>query len=302
MTVELPGGLRAWRYPVPPEDFKPLEADEATLARYGFPHRPRNRRLLDLWEKTLATPIRILEPRYEIAEGRHRTIAGLSANWSGGQIASAPGQVFSNVLGVWTVPSTYPDPNYNGQSVCSCWIGISDANNHLLQAGVECDVANKPDGRSTYAWWTMFPSPEIPINVPVSPGDSILCAIGAAPPSEKDHSRLLIHIWFANLSRGLATIIPAQVGYFAPTNAEWIVERTAAAPYPPPPYMPKGPLARYGKVVFTDCSAVALASKDPTDLTGGDSIFMTDVNDVYFISTGEIIDSSTVACSWVAYE
>jgi hypothetical protein len=36
VTVELPGGVKAWHYPVPPEDFDPLEADEATLTRYGF--------------------------------------------------------------------------------------------------------------------------------------------------------------------------------------------------------------------------------------------------------------------------
>jgi hypothetical protein len=301
MTVELPGGVQAWHYPVPPDDFRPLEADEQTLARYGFPHRPKNQRLLRLWKRVLGRPIKILEPRYEIAEGRQHKIADpLTENWSGAQITSAPGQVFENVVGIWTVPRTYADPNDDGESYCTCWIGISDSDTHLLQAGVECDVAHNDTDRDTYAWWTLLPSIPMRIDVPVSAGDSILCAIGAGPPSEQDHSGLLGHIWFANLSQGTGMVIPLKGSYFAATNAEWIVERPAK--HYGMPYEPRGPLANYGRVTFTDCSAVITGTKTPADLTGGTNIWMTDVTDNYFLSEGEILDSSTVLCTWIAYE
>jgi hypothetical protein len=305
VTVELPGGVKAWHYPVPPEDFDPLEADEETLSRYGFPHRPRNQQLLRLWKRALGHPIKILEPRYGIVEGRHRSFAGVTKSWSGGQITSAPGQVFENVIGIWTVPSTYPDPHDGGLSVCSSWIGISDTDGHLLQAGVDNDVDNNND-RSIYAWWTLVPSPEIRVKLPVSAGDSILCAIGARRHPEKDPETpsLLVDIWLANLSRTLGMIIAVQGApgsYFAATNAEWIVERPSNNP-DPNNYQPRGPLANYGQVTFTNCSAVLSGTKTPADLAGGSNIWMTDVNDMYFISEGEIINSSTVLCTWVAYE
>jgi hypothetical protein len=307
VTIELPGGVKAWHYPLPPEDFNPLEADEETLTRYGFPHRPRNPELLRLWKKVLGRPIKILEAGYEIAEGRHphrphgRITDNLSEDWSGAQITSAPGQVFENVIGTWNVPNTYPDPNDSGLSKCVSWIGISDGNGNLLQAGVESDVDNTPD-HYIYAWWTLLPMQPIQLKVPVSAGDNVLCAIGASPPSEQDHSALIIHIWFANTSQGLGTIVGVRVqeGYFTATNAEWIVERPSKNPGPP--YVPAGPLANYGTVTFQYCSAVMTGTKAPADLTDGTAISMVDVNDVNIISIGQILNSSTVSCTWEGYE
>jgi hypothetical protein len=306
MTVELAGGAKAWAYPLPPEGFDPLEADQKSLARYGFPHRPRDHELLRVWKRALSRSIKIVAPGSEMpGSGRHhrgKVIRNSSNHWSGAEIISAPGQIFENVIGMWTVPNTYPDPDDDGWSYCSSWVGIGDASgNHLLQAGVEAEAVES-GGRvehNIFAWCELLPFPEAPINLPVSAGDNVLCAIGAGPSSEQDPAEIIGHIWFANLSQGLGTIIGVQGNYFAATNAEWIVERPGGSQTG---YHPAGPLAFYGQVVFTECSAVITGTKTRADLSGGTAINMTSVNSNNIISSGQILNSSTVICTWDNYE
>jgi Peptidase A4 family len=305
VTVRLPGRMKAWAYPLPPPGFEPLDADHESLLRYGFPHRPRDPQLLRVWTKALSRPVEIVTPRYEIAPSSRRHsrngIANSSNHWSGAELISAPGQIFENVIAIWAVPNTFPDPNVDGWSYCSSWVGIGDATgNHLLQAGVEARAAKAGVGvdHDIYAWCEALPYGEAGINLPVSAGDTVLCAMGAAPSYDQNTPVLTGHIWFANLSKSIGTIIGVEINYFAATNAEWIVERPGDAANA---YHPAGPLAYYGQVTFSECSAVVTGAKTPANLSGGIPINMTGANG-HVISTGQILNSSTVECSWDGYE
>ncbi len=301
MTVQLSGGVTAWEYPPPPEGFDPLEADHESLMRYGFPHRPRDPDLLRLWKRALGHITEIVPPRYEAA-GSNRHHRGLrndtsTPNWSGAQILSSPGQIFENVIAVWTVPNPVPDASGNW-CYCSSWIGLGNAS---LQAGVEAKAVMTGGRveRDIYAWWELLPAQEVTItSVPVSAGDSVICAIGATPaPTQQDPKEILGHIWFANLTTGRGTIIPAQGPYFAPTTAEWIVERPSDSATE---YIPAGPLANFGNLTFTQCGAVMTGTKAKANLADGTNIYMTGIYGN--LSYGEILDNSAVLCMWENWE
>lgn len=300
VTVELPGGVKAWEYPLPPEGFDPLEADHESLMRYGFPHRPRDPELLRLWKRALGLVTKIVPPRYEVA-GSNRHHHGIrndmsSPTWLGAEILSSPGQIFENVAAVWTVPNPVPDASGNW-CYCSSWVGLGNAS---LQAGVEAKAVMTGGSieRDIYAWWEMLPAGEVPItSVPVSAGDSVICAIGATPaPTQQDPKEILGHIWFANLTTGRGTIIPAQTkNVFAATTAEWIVERPTDSAG-----NPAGPLARYGNLTFTQCSALMTGTKAKANLADGTNIYMTGIEGP--LSYGEILDNSAVLCMWANWE
>lgn len=298
-TVELQGGVRAWEYPLPPDGFDPRAADEELLRRYGFPHRPRDAELLRIWERALSRPIEIVPPRYELTgQPRHRPVGVFegASGWSGAQIQSASGQVFENVMGMWTVPLANPDPGYNGWSYCSSWVGIGDPEGQLLQAGIDANAywESGSIGYQFSAWWELLPAPQQPLTVPVSAGDRVLCAIGY----EQAPEGILGHVWFFNMNRNQGQIIPFTGPYLAATQAEWIVERPSKSPTPGDF---AGPLALYGAVVFTGCYAIMTGSKESSNLSGGTAINMTGSNG-NVISYGAILGNSTVECIWQGFE
>lgn len=120
-----------------------------------------------------------------------------SRNWSG---LIDTGTTFTAVAGHWTVPfvraSTAP-------KVVATWVGISGISHTttLIQTGV--------DGITTsgtvryFPWFELIPTPQVPINEPVSPGDQMSAVI----------KQTGVHTWYIGIedvSKGVRGRFPVR--------------------------------------------------------------------------------------------
>jgi len=166
---------------------------------------------------------------------------GTSQNWGGYAVASsltAPQSgVVSDVKGTWKVPSL--SPSDSSRTYSSAWVGIDGySDNTVEQIGTEQDLT--PDGPDYYAWFEMYPKFGYRIlNFPVEAGDTI-----SAEVSYIGNNRFKLTI--VNVSQHVSFSIN-QRAKARRQSGEWIVE---------PPY--SGgilPLADFGTITFSDCSA-----------------------------------------------
>lgn len=176
---------------------------------------------------------------------QHHTLHGknsTSSNWSG--YANTSG-TFSNVQGAWKQPSATCSAGQTAYS--SFWVGIDgDTTNTVEQTGTDADCSS---GTPTYyAWYEMYP--KFPVNLststyPVAPGDSLSAKVST---DGQGHFTLTIK----NATRGW-TVTTNQTSKKARLgSAEWIAEA------------PSGsggvlPLAKFGTVNFTNCTANGLS-------------------------------------------
>jgi hypothetical protein len=167
--------------------------------------------------------------------------AGSSAslNWSG-YVAEEPG-AYTSVTGSWVVPTVA------GGSVGradATWVGIGGVrSSDLIQAGTQAIVGHS--GRIVYnAWYELLPDVSIPVNLDVSPGDSITTTI---TKQSDDTWSIVIH----NNTTGKQ--FTKTVSYRSSlSSAEWVEERVSdigGSFYP---------LDDFGSVSFSD----AFATKD----------------------------------------
>jgi hypothetical protein len=176
---------------------------------------------------------------------------GTSHNWSG---YAATGGTFTSVTGTWTVPQSagVPTPTSGsgtstrsgrfGGNVASgaTWVGIGGVNSRdLIQAGTEDTSAGS--GRVHYdAWIEMLPRASHPIQLTVSPGDSITVTIGQQANDQWQ-------IAFKNNTTGetYQTTVTYQSSL---SSAEWVEEAPSAG-------RSVLPLDNFGTVQFTNGSA-----------------------------------------------
>ena len=99
-----------------------------------------------------------------------------SGNWSGYAFNAPSGTTVSSVQGSWTVPAVNPSISASGAAYAGFWIGIDGYSSSTVeQIGTDSDVN---DGvASYYAWYEMYPGPEIPISMTVQPGDTISASV-----------------------------------------------------------------------------------------------------------------------------
>jgi hypothetical protein len=164
------------------------------------------------------------------------------------------------VAGRWVVPgvSVPPESNFNGLPVdgsynCGVWVGIDGTvgTKDVLQAGTD-SVINAQNGAISgmryYAWVEWFPANAISEGLAVNPGDLMSCTVCAPMGDATNGSAVLFNM----TTNEVATyrIDPKPGVNLAGNVAEWIIES---------PGLPGGvgayPLANFGQVVFTDCSA-----------------------------------------------
>lgn len=215
-----------------------------------------------------------------------------STNWCGAYVRRPITGIASNrphlepfrvVAGRWVVPSVSLPPSAffaglprEGSYRCSVWVGIDGTagSNDVLQAGTE-GIVNVSGGKitgTTYrAWIEWFSLASIPESLTVSPGDLISVTVCAPMLGGANGSAVI-----ANLTTNEIVTYriepPAGPGLVG-NVAEWIVED--------PGQLGGGlfPLANFGQVVFTDCSA-------------GSQDIERNVDDATFI---DLVDASGVA-------
>jgi hypothetical protein len=192
----------------------------------------------------------------------------VSRNWSG---YAATGGTFTSVTGTWTVPqsngatapsgsgsagigspSTGTRRGSGGFASSATWVGIGGVRSRdLIQAGTE-DTTNS-SGRVRYdAWIELLPQNSHPIQLAVSPGNSITVTI-----TEQGTGQWKIA--FANNTTGKSYETTVQYTS-SHSSAEWVQEAPSAR-------RTVVPLDNFGTVQFSGGSAV----KDGTSVTIAES-------------------------------
>jgi len=308
-SFDIPGGVRIQSFPAAPPDFDPLKADDNTLVKYGYPHRPQDPQVRRLWEWVL-NRVTYVQPTFEVVDVIRRRRSdtfnsGNTNNWSGASVAPADSSdSVTNVMGVWTVPTSSSQPGglLGTTYYCSSWVGIEGKGQGLFQAGVEAQVTiepGNPESSYSYAWIEWLPAPEVMLtSVSVSPGDSVLCALGVDPGATFGS------YWFANLTSQRGTS-----AYFTPTSppgsppppaltgqyADWIVERPSSVEFPT--CAEYDPLADYGSITFTSCSATTANNKPHVDLSTAATVNMINCSGAT-MSSAQIVDPSSLLCQF----
>ena len=90
-----------------------------------------------------------------------------STNWSGYAVQANAGTVAS-VVGSWVVPTA----TGTGTAYSSTWVGIDGYTSSTVeQIGTDSDISG---GKAVYyAWYEMYPSESVNLNLTVQPGDTI---------------------------------------------------------------------------------------------------------------------------------
>ena len=184
---------------------------------------------------------------------------GTSSNWSGyavyttptssgkkGKSKSAP--TFSYVTGSWVVPSVVASASANTYS--STWVGLDGYSDGTVeQIGIEQDWSN--GSPAYYAWYEMYPKwgYEI-VGFPVNPRDTISASVEYT-------SNGAFKLTITNVTKNVTFSTTQRSPSAQRLSAEWIEE----APW-------SGgvlPLANFGKVDFSGCSATMNGHKGPID-------------------------------------
>lgn len=198
------------------------------------------------------------------AAPRLRFWESTSGNWSGYGVpleGSGVSDAYSQVSGTWTVPSVTGAAG-RGTTYSSVWVGIDGYSSATVeQIGTEHDWANgKP---KNYAWFEMYPNPAYQITgFPVNAGDSISAQVvylGETTVQTGNGKRKtttqqsVFQLTIVNNTRNSSYTVPTSYTTI-PTpprsSAEWVVEAPSSGRILP--------LANYGTVNFSDCSATGL--------------------------------------------
>jgi len=273
--IDLPDGGKDYQFtidgeltdvPVPPDGFRPEDADAATLATYAFPPRPTNSEDLAEWTqdmlayKETPTPKLCLEatasndafadgddvidPAYPVTIAASTVTNRTSKNWAGWEARPASGNHYVAVSGEYDEITTHADSCTDSQ--VGTWVGIggalsrSDGTFGLIQAGTAVGGGN---GR--YAWYEYLATgalnPPVQVgNLSLSAGDHLHISVFYSSADEK------ANFIFQNETDGMSQSIVKTVDkkYFQGSSAEFISERPAG----PAGYTP---LLNFGTTTFT---------------------------------------------------
>ena len=267
---------------LPPSGFRPLDASQDELKRFGFPRRPDSARQpaeYAFWREMFAPPVQYeafdIEVLPRVTTLLRGTLGQLSRrqnslNWSGAYITPRDGTVFSSIWGKFQVPT----PNLPAGGLASeiyrssTWIGFDGQRRYvsstLPQIGTAQNLDPGPGGptRSFHAWWQWWvrddPAQWHPmiLSAPkIHAGDLIMCLMQVA----EDRAGVSFAITNLTTSRSVqffqtAPLTSGGQPFRVPgATAEWVMERPAEAPDPTPLQLPD-----YGTVVFHDCGAAVI--------------------------------------------
>jgi hypothetical protein len=164
----------------------------------------------------------------------------VSADWGGYAVSSdlkTPQGLVTSVSGSWVIPEVTNSAN----SYSAAWVGIGGQyDESLIQTGTEHVWLNS--GANYTAWYELLPQDSIQLNMTVTPGDVITASVTLQDAASKTWV-----IEITNLSKG-QTFKKSVFYDSSMLSAEWIVERPTVNNF-------QFPLANFGSVTFTGCSA-----------------------------------------------
>lgn len=181
---------------------------------------------------------------------------GTSLNWSGYAAAtnlSNPAKdSVTQVSGIWTIPTLTAT---SSSTYSSIWVGIDGFTNTTVeQIGTEQDWIS--GSQHNYAWFEMYPGPSYEISgFPVNHGNVVAGIVSYAGDN-------IFELILINFTEQVFTIVPTSYTTSSSgkrSSAEWVVEA--------PTLNGVLPLADFGTVAFTDCSATISGTTGPINST-----------------------------------
>lgn len=176
-----------------------------------------------------------------------------SPNWAGYAV-HRPGIQFTDVRGTWIQPQiTCPE----GGTYSSFWIGLDGyLSNYVEQigTGADCTQANLP---ASYAWYELYPAPRVRIAMVIRPGDQMEAEVSSVA------SGTTLSIRDVTSGRTFSSTRSGPSGPL--TSAEWIAEAPSACTGSSCSVLP---LAQFGAVDFTLCSAVGQGTSGTINSSG----------------------------------
>jgi hypothetical protein len=226
-----------------------LGLSDADLLKRGYPLPPDEKLAPDafkLWLDAVTKPFTLLDsatvanPYTTPAFGNIGTAQNgpqTSETWSGVQLpSSAVPFGFGLVQAVWTVPKVMDVGS--GTAFMSVWVGISDDNTDLAQAGTAVEAAESGGMLMTtyYAWTELLPNQtknQVLTEIPVGPGEqfSAQVAIGfAADPDVLPGYFMISCLGIFPAGAGVCynyTPLGSTANTFSGSQVEWILERSS---------------------------------------------------------------------------
>jgi hypothetical protein len=271
----------------PREGFNPLTDSESDIEAVGFPPRPDEQsqhELREVWERYFTRPLqlepaRFLRPAYARPPASNsgsqgapfgRTHHESSLNWSGAYITPHGGEMFTQVVASWKVPTvSAPDGSAYGSST---WIGVDGQRDYFHSSLPQVGTAQYlnlhgipgPTYEAWVQWWPYCPA--------------------TLPLSIHAEDEVLAWLYVKSLTEVRFVLVNANTGWYTPwrlcapsgrkppqvpenrrfnvsgATAEWIMERPAPCPDPDLMQLP-----RFTPVTFENCFAV---SRDTPGLFG----------------------------------
>jgi hypothetical protein len=180
-----------------------------------------------------------------IREAPAATTSMSSPNWAG-YAAHRPGTQFTDVRGAWAQPGV-SCPNAGTYS--SFWIGLDGYLSDFVEqigTGADCTQVNAP---SYYAWYELYPAARVRIAMVIRPGDQLEAEVNSIAAGTTLTLRdVTSGRSFSSMRRGSSGPL---------TSAEWIAEAPSACSGSSCNVLP---LANFGTVAFSLCSAIAGSS------------------------------------------
>jgi len=176
-----------------------------------------------------------------------------SPNWAGYAVHRT-GVQFTSVRGAWVEPAVSCP---QGGTYSSFWIGIDGYLNDFVEqvgTGADCTAPNSP---SYYAWYELYPAPRVRIAMVIRPADQLEADVGAVPGGTE------LTIRDVTSGRTFSTMRRGSAGPL--TSAEWVAEAPSACTGSNCSVLP---LANFGTVDFTLCSAVGNGTSATINASG----------------------------------
>ena len=176
-----------------------------------------------------------------------------SPNWAGYAVHRT-GVQFTSVRGAWVEPAVSCP---QGGTYSSFWIGIDGYLNDFVEqvgTGADCTAPNSP---AYYAWYELYPAPRVRIAMVIRPGDQLEADVGYVPGGTE------LNIRDVTSGRTFSTMRRGSNGPL--TSAEWVAEAPSACTGSNCSVLP---LANFGTVDFTLCSAVGNGTSATINASG----------------------------------
>jgi hypothetical protein len=196
------------------------------------------------------------------ARPRMRLWESTDENWSGYAVpleTSGLSDTFSQVQGTWAIPAV--TGKSRSATYSSMWVGIDGYDNGTVeQIGSEQDWTGR--SQQNYVWFEMYPSAAYEIEgFPANPGDLITAEVQYVGQGTVQNGRgksaveSVFQLTIKNTTRHVSYSVPTSystVASAARASAEWVAEAPTSGDILP--------LADFGSVIFSECTATSTRS------------------------------------------